>query len=86
MSKTQDLPPAVARIIGDLRAEVRVLTSRVQTLEARIALLEEFELVGSAELEPPANNSEASGLSVAGASAREPSSLVLASTPAEGRV
>ena len=45
MSGPPDLPPAIARLIGDLRAEVRVLGSRVQALEARIALLEEFDLV-----------------------------------------
>ncbi|CAE7232958.1 unnamed protein product, partial [Symbiodinium sp. CCMP2592] len=39
------LPPAVERLLRDLRAEVRTLSLRTQALEARIALLEEFEVV-----------------------------------------
>ena len=39
------MPAEVERLIRDLRAEVRALSLHTQALEARIALLEEFEVV-----------------------------------------
>ena len=50
MSQRGSLQPDVERLIRDLRAEVRALSLRTQALEARIALLEKFEVIN-----PPAS-------------------------------
>ena len=65
MSTGFDLPPIVEQLIRDLRAEVRALTLRSQALEARIALLEEFEVVTAPAVHSPRASPAASSASAA---------------------